>query len=52
MGNRVLNYSNQVVSYTASKNDPMVSLRQLVGYKPTEKRIVFAIDTKLKPIGV
>ncbi len=49
---RVLNYSDQVVSYTASINDPMVSLRKLVGYKLLEERMAFAIDNRLKPIGV
>jgi len=49
---RVLNYSEQVVSYTASENDPMVSLRKLVGYRPLEERMAFAIDNRLKPIGV
>lgn len=49
---RVLDYSEQVVSYTASENDPMVSLRKLVGYKPLEERLAFAIDNRLKPIGV
>lgn len=48
---RVLNYSDQVVSYTASENDPMVSLRKLVGYRPLEERMAFAIDNRLKPIG-
>ncbi len=48
----VLGYSEQVVSYTASENDPMVSLRKLVGYKPLEERMAFAIDNRLKPIGV
>jgi RimJ/RimL family protein N-acetyltransferase len=49
---RVLSYSEQVVSYTASENDPMVSLRKLVGYSPLEERMAFAIDNRLKPIGV
>lgn len=49
---RILNYSDQVVSYTPSINDPMILLRKSVGYKPIQERMAFAIDNKLKPIGV
>ena len=49
---RVLDYSDQVVSYTASKNEPMISLKKFIGYSPIEERMAFAIDNKLKPIGV
>ncbi len=49
---RVLNYSEHVVSYTSSENDPMISLRRFVRYRLLEIRMAFAIDNRLKPIGI